>query len=72
MNFAERVLEAQTLHKSNYLTGRELQDNPTIATHLLELKGQWIYIRGLEKTYDDNDDVRYISFYVCRGLDTII
>lgn len=31
-----------------------------------------IYIRGLEKTYDDNDDVRYISFYVCRGLDTII
>lgn len=26
---------------------------------------------GLEKTYDDND-VRYISFYVCRGLDTII
>lgn len=27
--------------------------------------------RGLEKTYD-NDDVRYISFYVCRGLDTII
>lgn len=27
---------------------------------------------GLEKTYDDNDDVRYISFYVFRGLDTII
>lgn len=25
----------------------------------------------LEKTYD-NDDVRYISFYVCRGLETII
>lgn len=23
------------------------------------------------KTYD-NDDVRYISFYVCRGFDTII
>lgn len=26
---------------------------------------------GLEKTYD-NDDVRYMSFYVCRGSDTII
>lgn len=26
---------------------------------------------GWEKTYDDND-VRYISFYVCRGLDTVI
>lgn len=25
---------------------------------------------GWEKTYDN--DVRYISFYVCRGLDTII
>lgn len=25
---------------------------------------------GLEETYDN--DVRYISFYVCRGLDTII
>lgn len=35
-------------------------------------RGIWIYVRGLEKTYDDNDDVRYISFYVCRGLDTII
>lgn len=33
--------------------------------------GVWIYVRGLEKTYNDND-ARYISFYVCRGLDTII
>lgn len=47
MNFAERVLEAQTLHKSNCLTGRELQDNATTATHLLELKGQWIYVPGI-------------------------
>lgn len=31
----------------------------------------WIYVRGLEKTYNDND-VRYISFYVCQELNTII